>query len=436
MKTLVAELSRPEPPTDIAVSFRDVSDLSDKGTDKPDFMDWIATLKSASAVNTDDTDAAAQARADTAARVAGLRSRARPMVGQQGRGLAGRRPGAGEPRRAYRRPRLQPRRGRPPSPTRPGSACDHDLLRLDLAAGGDPVAARRELDLILARSDLSTSDRNVFTAQRTQLATDLRDFARLALRTRLCAETADSKTGCVRDAWYSDTYQPSGVFDGLGSKGTRGFGEDARATIDRLPLAERIALGADATLPPELRLDVALTNFGRAVQLQNDVAVDGLCRQLIVLLPQMKGDWASIVAAKPGADKRFAVFLALAKIPGVRTDLIDYTRPEGRIVDFQQYWTDWIVPAKGDPSARFRPLALYQEAGYGTSGQTPDAQHRSRLPGRVRSRRLATAPVRRSRPTPRPERWRSGPSFSAPTTPTTNRRPRRRPAPSSRGTTC
>ncbi len=113
------------------------------------------------------------------------------------------------------------------------------------------------------------------------LATDPRDFARLALRTRLCDQNADSTTGCVRDVWYSDTSQPSGVYDGLGSKGARGFGEDARATIDRLPLADRMALGADPTLPPELRLDIALTNFGRAVQLRDDAAVDALCRQLV-----------------------------------------------------------------------------------------------------------------------------------------------------------
>jgi hypothetical protein len=371
MTTLLAELSRPDPPADVAVSFRDVSDLADKSADKPEVMDWIATLKSAATVDP-EADAAAQIRADSAARLAGLHHALdRWSAGKDVAWLVA----ALELANTGELPPAVLDAARTTPDASPAAiSLHHDLLRLDIAAGRDPAAARRELDAVLARSDLSISDRNVFTAQRLQLATDPRDFARLVPRTRLCAQNADSKTGCVRDAWYSDTYQPSGVFDGPGSKGARGFGEDARATIDRLPLRERMALGADTTLPAELRLDVALTNFGRAVQLRDDAAAAALCGQLMLLLPQMKSDWAGIVAAKPGADKRFALFLALAKIPGVRTDLVDYTRPEGRIADFQQYWTDWIVPTKGDPTVRFRPLALYQAAGYGATELTPDEQ--------------------------------------------------------------
>ena len=65
--------------------------------------------------------------------------------------------------------------------------------------------------------------------------------------------------------------QPAGVYDGVGDKGRLGFGEDARAILDRSPLSFRMAVAADKRIPPNLRLDVALTSYGRAVLLQDEM---------------------------------------------------------------------------------------------------------------------------------------------------------------------
>jgi hypothetical protein len=171
---------------------------------------------------------------------------------------------------------------------------------------------------------------------------------------------------CVRDWWDLSEIQPSGRYDGPGRYGSLGLGEEARAIIDRAPLAERIALSRNARLPARLQLDIALTSYARAVQLQDNAAIDRLSRELVVLLPLMSRDFAAIPAARPGPDKRFAEFVVLAKIPGIRTDLADYVRPEGRRVDdFQEYWTDWVIVGRPDNTPRPPPLIGYQEGGSG-----------------------------------------------------------------------
>jgi len=185
----------------------------------------------------------------------------------------------------------------------------------------------------------------------------------------------------VRTDWQSDDVQPFGVYDGKGGEGGTGFGEDARALIDRAPLAERIALSRDARLPAALRLDLALTSFARAIALWDDASADGLAADLEKLLPQMAQDWRRARTATPGTVKRFDQYLILAKIPGLRPDLVDYTRPEGAVADFQDHWIDWVLLPKARPAkAAPRPLAYYQQGGTGAliswtdgAGTTPDA---------------------------------------------------------------
>jgi hypothetical protein len=250
----------------------------------------------------------------------------------------------------------------------------HHLIRLSWTSRS-AADTRAQLDHLLSRADLSTSDRNLFLGARSQVAASLDDFLAHALRQRVCS--GDGAARCARDDWSTDSYQSGGVFDGEGSDGTVGLGDEARAVLDRLPLAQRISAAADPRLPPRLRLDLDLTNFARAVDLQDAAAIDAVSNRLEALLPLMATDFAAIRKARPGPDKRFAEFFVLAKIPGLRTDLVEYTRPEGRTVsEFQGYWTDWIVFAKAHPlaaSAAPEP-SLYQRDGQGAEEGWPDAQ--------------------------------------------------------------
>jgi len=217
-----------------------------------------------------------------------------------------------------------------------GLSARYHHVRLTLAAA--PAAlSRARLDPVLARSDLSNTDRNLFRAERAAVAEDLPAFARFALRTASCATEAP---GC------SDRWSVRGMLDSS-SGGVSGLGSDAEAIIDRLPLRERVELAADRSLAAPLQLDIALTSWARAVQLQDDAVIDTLSRRLTRLLPVMARDFARVVASPPGVSKRFAEFFILAKIPGIRTDFPDYLRPEGAVSQFQYYWTDWLILPRG-----------------------------------------------------------------------------------------
>ena len=372
------ELARPEPPQDVDVAFRDYATLGDMAASRPDALDWMATLlpegrPDPSQVTPERDPAANGPAANGSAALQAARTHARARWAEThdvawliaAISLAD--PGA--PGAAELVADAEAVSASSPA----WLTLRHHVLRLTIGAA-DPARTRARADEALSRPDLSPGDRNLFTAWRAQAATDMADFIRLALRRRLCLGEREAN-GCVRDAWAGDSYQGGGVYDGAGPAGTVGFGEDARAVIDRLPLDARMTLGRDARLPARLRLDVALTSFGRAVQLQDDVAADALARDLAGLLPQLAADWRGVVATRPGADKRFAEFLILAKIPGLRTDLVDYTRPEGAVGEFQQYWTDWLIPARSPtpPAARPPALARYQQDGYGVERDAPDA---------------------------------------------------------------
>jgi hypothetical protein len=373
------ELTRPEPTADIAVGFRDYANLGRAAEAPPEAIDWMNTLAARvdyaavekSQKDGEDYDAAqkrVQAQTLTAARMrAGARWKATRDPAWLIAALSLADPGAPANDALIAA-------GEAVKPQHPAwLTLQHHLIRLDLPKG-DAGALRVRIDAILARRDLSVSDRNVFTAQRLQVAADAGEFAQLSLRKRLCDVTAE-KTGCVREAWLSDSIQPGGVYDGEGFSGTAGLGEDARAVIDRIALADRIALSRDSGLPKAFRLDIALTSFARAVQLQDDGLIDGLSRDLAALLPQMAADFRTIPTAPAGPKKRFAEFFVLAKIPGVRTDLVDYTRPEGTVAQFQQYWTDWLILAKGRPSTAAAPrLAAYQQGGYGVGTDAADRE--------------------------------------------------------------
>ncbi len=112
--------------------------------------------------------------------------------------------------------------------------------RLRLTNGaGDPAAARAPLDTVLARTDLTTTTRNLFTAERLQVASSLADFARDSLRKLVCARESD---GCKTGDWgYAGV--GGALFDAPLETATVGIGDDARYLIDRMALATRITLG-------------------------------------------------------------------------------------------------------------------------------------------------------------------------------------------------
>ncbi|ODT85840.1 hypothetical protein [Phenylobacterium sp. SCN 70-31] len=379
MAELSGELAAPAAPADLAVVFRDAVSLARLGQPPPEPLDWIATLRpeaDAAAGQAANWEPQAMARLRREARLASQahavrRWRAGGSSAWLVAALALGEPGDGTAAALVVAARAVD--GGDPA----WLTVQYHLGRLTLATD-PPATSRARLDAILARRDLSTSDRNLFAAQRAQVAADLGDFARFALRRRICPVAAyvdgvaSPDNGCKREVWLPAHVADSGVYDGVGETGTVGFGEDARAIIDRMPLAQRIALSRHPAVPGQLRLDLAITSYARAVLLQDHAAVDGLAADLAKLLPQLAPEWRRIRETPVGPAKRFAEFFVLAKVPGVRTDLVDYTRPEGTVAQFQYYWIPWVLVSRPVMPAP-PPLALYQADGSGVEADDPDS---------------------------------------------------------------
>lgn len=227
-------------------------------------------------------------------------------------------------------------RGLPPGDPAWLTAAFH-RIRLTLAA--DPAAARSELDPILARSDLSTTSRNLFLAERSMVAAGLEDFAQAAVRQSPCVTARGQINGCVGEDFQMESYDQN-------NPGPR-LGDEAVKTIDRMPLALRAALAADRSLPDKLRLDIALTTWVRAALLQDWATADRMAATLMPLMPLLNQELAGFLAAKPGDDKRFAAWFILAKVPRASVDIsAGYTRPEGAVSDWSGSWRDWLyLPA-------------------------------------------------------------------------------------------
>jgi hypothetical protein len=393
-------LASPETSPRLAVEFRDLSDISDDavahGGRPSEVLDWIATMKGAvpkppqkpapvhlePKSNDASTDPATQMARMQAARVRRQAEDAKRQEADRreaflhaaGLWNAGHDPAWLLAALSLANPEDREVAALSAAAEKTDTASpgwltlQHHLIRLTRTTR--PAAeVRARLDSLLARQDLSNSDRNLFLAARAQVAADLDDFLAHAVRKQICPN-GNSGGSCPRDDWPTDSYQSGGVFDGGGPDGPHGLGDDARAVLDRMPLALRMRAGRDARLAPSLRLDLALTNFARAVDLQDGAAIDMLSGELETLLPPMAPDFAAVRKAQPGADKRFAEFFVLAKIPGLRTDLVEYTRPEGATVnDYGGSWADWIVLARGHPLAASAPPepALYQQDGQGAA---------------------------------------------------------------------
>lgn len=320
------ELSAPSPAADIDLGLRDYLWLAGRSAERPDAADWILTL------NLDDRGRAlAHARErwrqsrDVAWLVAAL-----SLVNPGGEGAEALAEDAA--------------RVAPGSPA--WRTAQYHQIRLTIA-DAEPAATRARLDAMLAEPGITLTERNLLTAVRSQLATDLGEFARLAVREPYCLATYNDCGGGDEPYYRAETL---GRRPGGGA--WLGWGDEARAVIDRMPLRQRMALSRDRSLPDALRLDLALTSFARSVQLQDNAAIDAMASELVTLLPQLRAEWQAIPAARPGPAKRFATFFAMAKIPGLRTDLAGYLRPHGTVAEFQRTWVAWrlLPPGRGAPN--------------------------------------------------------------------------------------
>jgi hypothetical protein len=335
------ELNAREPVDDLARGLRDYVNLLDRLPARPDLADWLVTLHNP--------------------------KRAPALVHASQRWIATRkahwlvlaltlvRPG--DPQAAG----LAAAAARVPRTNAAWTTAQYHLIRLTLTAA-DSTVLRRRVEAILA-SNLSGSDRNLFLGLRAQLATSLPDLMRTAVRPVFCPDYPDT---CPANRTYN--HDPSLVTRAPGNH-YAALAPETKAILDRLPLRSRMAAGAG--MAREFRLDLALTNYGRAVQLQDNAVIDRLAAELAVLLPAIRQDWLTIRNTRPGPAKLFAEFFILAKIPGMSPDFAGYTRPEGAVRHWQGGWWDWMIL----PRPTTAPVAPPGDDQYNLweSGISPDA---------------------------------------------------------------
>lgn len=360
---LNAALTTPELTGRAASDFKDLQSVGTEAS-SPDFLDWINTLKTGAAVPpvfpNDPGTPLERARAAETRRVEALaHARDREAVAHDPAWLVAVM-ALTQPDDPDAVAAIAAATALEPSVPAYLTALYH-RIRLTVATA-DPAGTRLLLDSVLARADLSGTTRNLFLAERMLVAANGGEMARMSLRARICAKPAE---GCKTRDWgyYS---QGPGLFDGPDEVAINGVGDDARYLIDRMALASRVALGNDLALPAPIRLDLALTSFARAVLLRDEATVDALCRQLQLLLPVMMAEFAAIPMSRPGADRQFAEYLVFAKIPGLRVDLLDYTRPTGTVAAFGGTWPNWVVLAKPDATIIPPAPVLYDNATYQT----------------------------------------------------------------------
>jgi hypothetical protein len=351
---LDAELTRPTLTASAASAFRDYVDLNAKTTRPPEILDWIATMK-AGADGAPVPDATSDANTQHAvlkrAQAFSLaHAEARWQASHDSAWLIAALSLADPSDPAASALVADAAKITPASPAYVSAVYQRVRLTIDNAPAAE---TRAFLDAMLARTDLSTSDRNLFTGQRMQLAEDEGRFAQLALRTRLCGDDTGAD-GCVRSR-FNEQEESGSIYDAAGKIG---LGPDALALIDRMPLDERAALVKDADLPETLRLDIALTTWTRAVLEQDDRQIDALSTALETLLPAEQANLATVVKTPAGPAKRFAEFFIMAQMPGLATDMTSYTRPTGSLASWQGNWPDWMILPKAATNGDFAPPCL------------------------------------------------------------------------------
>ena len=326
-RELAQMLTAPILPANVAADFKDSRRLGQSPPGDPAYLDWLAVFGrepdqtetawfehfAADQVWKTDADALDHARARDGPRtkdpawllaaLARIRSPDRGAVDGSDRGSESR---AGrQSRRPDRAVSSRPAGPRPPIPQRRGPTSTPPwrgrpvVVVTQPAAGGADAGGPRSAEL-----------------------------ARLAPRTSPCVTEDDSEQGLrwrQRSAWRGCPYSPNRP-DMFVSAMRRWRSSTA------CPCRRASAWPRTTTLPPPLRLDVALTSWTRAVLMQDMPAALRLTATLQPLLPQLDAEWKTLLAAKTPEDKRFAAWFILAKMPGMDVDLGGtYTRPQGKV---------------------------------------------------------------------------------------------------------
>lgn len=186
----------------------------------------------------------------------------------------------------------------------------HRLCLLEQSGQGDK--ARHELDALLAERApaMPISARNELRALRMKLAVNLSEFLQFA--SRLSTDAAGvapppaGQTGYKPGSPEYAAMQPH-------------FDSDASVVLtEKLPLGMLAEAAKSNLLPPDLRSDVAVAAWTRAVLLRNESSAREVEPVLKGLLPELKTSLDDYDSAADAEHREFAAVFAILRNPGFR----------------------------------------------------------------------------------------------------------------------
>jgi hypothetical protein len=217
-----------------------------------------------------------------------------------------------------------------------------------LATAGKEEEARVELDSLLLHhlAAFPASSVNLLRALRMKLARNFQEFLEYAPR------VPATVTSTVDDLQLpNDPKAMAGMFNAgeeTKSPGNREawFDVDAATILTQwLPLALLKQAVEDGALPENLRREVALAAWVRAVLLDDESLGTETTSIVQGLVPEMKADLDSYIAA-PADTRRFVATLTMLRFPGLRPYVdsgLARSTPLGKIDEYRDNWwrTAW-----------------------------------------------------------------------------------------------
>jgi len=230
-----------------------------------------------------------------------------------------------------------------------------------LAEKGRLDLARRELDDDLAPSDgtanpLNPSSKNLFLALRARIAANLDDFLRFAVRTPSALIYLDEYNTKLAD----DEKDPRDAYMRQAYAGPH-LDDDAGAVINNhLSLLQLSKVAQSDALPLNVRRDVTLMAFTRAIVTENSTLADQIAQAAASIAPDATQDLSTFLAASNKQEKNFAaIWLILhhpEMQPAVETGATRATAA-GKIDSFQNNW--WAHFRFESPEDENDPESLY-----------------------------------------------------------------------------
>jgi hypothetical protein len=226
-----------------------------------------------------------------------------------------------------------------------------------LVESGKAEPARALLDQVLAdAASLPPSTRNPLLSLRMQVAANLAELLKYAQRTPAGIIFAGADNGEIPielgDAkQFADfSAQPS-------------FGPDSTAVLNtKMPIATLKAAAATSDLPANLRKQLQIAAWVRAVILEDGAAASALAPLARDAAPELKDYLQAFISAKTPAQKHYEAIYAILKLPGLRPFLdpgLGRGTPINKLDDYRDNW--WCANAAEGGSA-----ALYANTDHPT----------------------------------------------------------------------